>query len=410
MIHKAKVTCKMIAHRKGSIMTLLTLALCITAEAKIECTHKYGGVIECSQNKSNFKLRKGDGYYNNRTSELTLRACHISAIEKDAFEYMPLKHLDLAENEIKELPETIFHQIGMDMNFLNMSFNKLKNLSKDIFKNMIVLEVLDLKMNHLYLITPEIFDPLQKLKYLDLSDNNLVGRGTARFAPKKSNASPPPCDLLRGLESLEFLSVENNNLIEIPCFATAETFKALRYLILTKNQLVSLDNPDTFSKLPKMQSLEIGENLLEHLHEELFKPMNKLHNIVLRFNKLKSIPNTLFQGLNSLMTVDLSYNEISMLHANMFNGTRTDTLIIVGNKMKYLPVNFCSDMRNAGAQIRYLYFNDNPWDCACLDELMAEVNSLKIEYDNHKFNATEPRCDAGNQSNASTCARVTNVE
>lgn len=389
---------------------LFVLALCSRIESKLECKHKYGSILDCFQNETNFKLQKGEAYNNTRTSELTLRACHIWKIDDDAFEYMPLKHLDLAENDIQELPETVFHDIGMDMNFLNISFNKLKDLPKNLFKNMIVLEVLDLKMNQLYLITPETFDPLKKLKYLDLSDNNLVGRSFGELTVHENHLTQPPCDLLRGVGTLEFLSIEGNNLVNIPCFATAESFQALRYLILTKNDLVKLNNPDTFAKLIKMQSLEIGENKLEELHEGIFKPLKNLYNIVLKYNRLSSIPKTIFQNLPSLLTVDLSYNEITNLHENMFNATRMDTLSIVGNKLRYLPFNFCSEIRNSGAQLRFLYFSDNPWECTCLIELLEEVKSMKIECVNHKYNATDPECDKRYQLNQSACYRNTDIK
>lgn len=100
------------------------------------------------------------------------------------------------------------------------------------------------------------------------------------------------------------------------------TFNAvfkLKILVLSFNQLVTLNDPLLFASLTNLEYLDLGENKLNFLHSSLFKSLTKLRGLGLSFNRLISIQPQLFHSLTSLDYLFLDNNQLNSLDSSIFS-------------------------------------------------------------------------------------------
>jgi Leucine-rich repeat (LRR) protein len=90
---------------------------------------------------------------------ILLRGNQIGSVENDAFSNLPfLKLLDLRQNQLRELSNTIFS--GLPLEILYLSENQLRNLPKGIFQGLPLVH-LDLSGNELFPLPEGIFSGLR---------------------------------------------------------------------------------------------------------------------------------------------------------------------------------------------------------------------------------------------------------
>lgn len=83
-----------------------------------------------------------------------------------------LKYLVLYYNEIKELPTQIFSELKW-LEILNLAKNKITSLAPDLFNMNVNLESLSLYENEIKILPENIFSTLKKLKQLYLNQNQI---------------------------------------------------------------------------------------------------------------------------------------------------------------------------------------------------------------------------------------------
>ncbi|XP_045777730.1 leucine-rich repeat-containing protein 15-like [Maniola jurtina] len=382
---------------------LLFFLIFVKATPKCEITNQQTEHhVTCTPtDNSDYNLQRGLVSDNNDTIKLTLRACRISQVELEAFENLfALEYLDISQNKISELKLGVLDGM-LQVNHLNLSHNLLTEFS--LFDQKPNLNTLDLSGNKIENLELAIFDPLVKLKWLDLSDNALKGKDInpyifdqstkinyISFARNNMNQSPE--NLLSALEDLRTLNLDRCLLTEIPAFATGRNLRTLRELIISTNQITKLDDATTFINLENLNTLNLAYNVIKSIDFNTFKSLKKLRVIVLRGNKLTNIPDTLFKDMKSVGNIDLSHNEITSISVNAFRGTSLKNLNLASNRITYLTDNFCLELRNSGAILTKFYFNQNPWQCACLRNILEEVKKYKISYNGVMYDGKHPIC------------------
>lgn len=378
-----------------------------------------GAVPTCKQQKTDIICTAGDSDYNltrglvsdnNRVTGITLRACRIINVDYESFEELPmLEYLDLSLNSIKTLQLGVLDTF-QNLKLLNLSYNQLTGFPLGLFDQKPNLLVLDIRGNKIGELELGILDLMKKLEHLDVSYNALLGRSMNAFifdqTPhirvldfSRNDMSGAPDNLLHNLGSLKFLNLDRCFLTEVPKFAISENLKLMNHLMLSTNKIKTIDDVTTFVHLVNLEIINLTGNIIESIAENIFLPLKKLKTVILRGNRLTQIPDRLFQHFPKLIIIDLSHNLIEFVPVNAFRGSPVKYLNLASNRFTYLTDNFCLELKNSGGKLNKFFFNQNPWQCACLRDIISEVKSYGIQYNSVKFDGKKPVCVTGNQFN-----------
>lgn len=385
------------------IISLVFILALTNVSAQPKCQTYQEKDVVCSPPTADFILQRGLVSDNNKTTGITLRACRITDLDYEAFENdHNLQYIDLSLNKIRRLKLGVLDG-NPKVTYLNLSHNMLTTFPLGLFDEKPNIEVLDLKGNRIDSLKLGVFDPLKKLVHLDLSSNAIVGKDldpyifdhskNIKFLDfSRNNMADASELLLHAFLELDFLNLDRSSLSEVPSFVARPNLKTMKHLMLSTNQITKLVKPRTFINLDNLEILNLAENSIDEISPDVFFPIRKLKMIVLRNNKLKTLPDTLFQNLRSLGNLDLSHNLIEYIPVNAFRSTALKNLNLSYNRFTYLNNNFCLELRNSGVRLNKFYFNDNPWQCACLNEILKEVKTLNIRYNNNKYTGNNPVC------------------
>lgn len=382
-------------------MVLLSTLLAIDAQPT--CTIYNNTDVYCTPNDKEYVLEQGLVSHRHQTTRITLRACRITDVDFGSFNRLPsAKYIDLSVNSIRTLRLGVLDE-STQVTHLNLSHNLLSEFPLGLFDEKPNVEVLDLQGNMINYLELGIFDPLTKLRHLDLSNNALMGNNISAYLFdeskyiqfidfSKNNMNGSPNNLLHAMQSLQFLNLNHCGLSEVPIYATANNLNSIKHLMLTFNEISRIDDPMTFINLDSLEILNLANNFIESIHESVFKTAKNLKAIILKNNRIKELPDTLFQNMNKLVNIDLSHNLIEFVPVNAFRGSSTKNLNLSDNRFSFLTDNFLLELRNSGTRIVKFNFNQNPWQCACLIQILNEVKSKEVEYNNVKFNGKDTVC------------------
>jgi hypothetical protein len=224
-----------------------------------------------------------------------------------------LHSLNLANNDLKELPECIgkFQYLQS----LNLSTNQLLGLPQS-FGNLTRLQSLDISDNRQLVLAdwlsklkgllslnlsrnrlktlPESFSELPQLQSLDLSFNDLT-------------ILPESLGRVRGLTQLKCLDISSNQLEMLPPWLL-NALPLLESLDLSRNQLTTLSiEKGNFNNLKSLSSLNISDNQLTRLPDALGN-LTQLQVLDISNNQLTDLPTSVAR-LEQLQTIKLSYNK-----------------------------------------------------------------------------------------------------
>lgn len=388
---------KMLLSKQVAIIVLCIVTSQVHAKPNCQTLGYVQKDVVCTAGPEDYELQRGLVSDNDKTTGITLRDCKIKEIKQESFKNLPsLQYIDLSINKIENLHLGVLDGTRQ-VSYLNLSYNLISELELGIFDQKPNLEVLDLRSNKLKALKLGVFDPLRKLGHLDLSDNLLKGSELNPFVFDKSRGikfldfsrnvmSDSKDNLLKSFQSLDFLNLDRcfikNN---VPIFVRNSNLRTVRHIILSTNQIDNLRDATTFVNLDNLEILDLSFNSIDIINEDVFKPLRKLKKILLRHNNLRTISENLFQNIPNLGLIDLSYNRLEYIPVNALRGTSVKILNLSHNKFSFLENNFVLELRNSGAKLTKFYFNDNPWQCACLRELLNELRSYSVQYNSYKY-------------------------
>lgn len=226
-----------------------------------------------------------------------------------------LNHLNLAHNEISEIPDKTWPTMNALLT-LDLSYNKLQNnLERGSFSGLLTLQRLNLEANEISKLPRDSLGDLGTLQYLHLKDNNITN------LPKAA---------LGNLPILFELQLMNNGLSSV----SGRAFDGLLQLLtlnMSDNLLSSIHN-DAFIGLVSLRKLDLSHNMLSSLDNKTngildhclsLEEINLSHN---RFSFLtkKTFPSDPYIPYR-LRRIDLSYNAMSIITHDLKFGTKTVT-------------------------------------------------------------------------------------
>ncbi|XP_039629799.1 toll-like receptor 13 [Polypterus senegalus] len=199
---------------------------------------------------------------------------------------------------------------------LSLQNNKFISLQKKQLEYCMQLEEIDLSKNKLQNMSKMLFQGLNRLGFLNISYNNLTAVPNATQNITSLQTFDLSYNMIKHLEKYDFMNLTN-----------------LRYLNLAGN-VITLITGSLFSNLFNLQVLKLGSNLILSIQGPLSPSLGKLEVLELRVNKLSSIKNSTFLYLNSLKELNLIDNQISSLEEGSFLGLqRLKALLLGSNKL-----------------------------------------------------------------------------
>ena len=137
--------------------------------------------------------------------------------------------------------------------------------------------------------------------------------------------------MLKNLNSLKFLDLNNNQLTTIP--ESIGNLKSLHTLNLHENQLTTL--PESIGNLISLRSINISKNKLTTLPKSIGN-LKSLQLLNLRNNELTILPERV-GNLSSLQELYLSGNNLTTLPESIGNLKTLENLFLHDNKLTTLP-------------------------------------------------------------------------
>ncbi|XP_071549839.1 uncharacterized protein [Panulirus ornatus] len=240
---------------------------------------------------------------------------------RGSFQGSLLRRLNLAENQLSQLPDAMFFDGMTHLKSLNMSGNPLHRLTGlAVVKGMVLpaLELLEATHTNLTVLTSLELTHMPVLRSLNLRHGAI------------NKVSPGAFSTLSQLSQLDL----GFNLLRILPRERLRGMSSLTHLNLTHNRLEDLDQLPTDSKHLKV--LDVSVNMLTEVEETTLRYTEALEEVILRDNWVTIIHPRAFQHLPRLTSLDLSYNNLEVLRPTVLEPVeRTiEKLYLHGNPMR----------------------------------------------------------------------------
>lgn len=208
-------------------------------------------------------------------------------------------HLYLNNNSISSIENSIF-ETATNLQVLNLSFNNLTHLNRNIFDSMTNLSELYLNNNKIWVLKNFTFGKLKNLKILRLQYNEMTEIDKNQFL---------------GLDNLKELYLAFNNLTSI--------------LNLTSNKRITTEKIDKNAtdshSLNQTNAIYLNNTIPTINNQSEYRTDNdsnnaleKLEKITICFNQLKEIKRNNFNGLSNLNYMRILFNKIITIENGSF--------------------------------------------------------------------------------------------
>jgi len=275
--------------------------------------------------------------------------------------------VDLSFNKLTDLSGSMFEKFWA-LRFLNLSNNYLSRLGFGSFGNLPTL--LDLKLDNNHLENIGSINGLISLKSLSARNNSLKSLPVVSVALNElhlqdNRISTVSCSSFPMLNSLLALYLTNNSIssLEPDSFCNLLTLRtvdlsfnnvsdvelvtpslqklySLQSLDLSFNFIPAVKSSNAFGILPTLFSLNLAGNSIDEVSPFAFNGLLQLLSLNLSHNSIASLEQDALKGLVSLQTLDLSYNALTRIE-NRTNSLFEDvlsleSLYLAGNRLSFL--------------------------------------------------------------------------
>eukprot|EP00039_Didymoeca_costata_P014503 m.235034 g.235034 ORF g.235034 m.235034 type:complete len:1295 (+) comp16039_c0_seq3:221-4105(+) len=292
---------------------------------------------------------------------LRVRDSGLSTLPTVVSKMSKLEHLSLDRNMLQEVPQM---SEGLEsLRTLKLSENQLteEKISRDIFKRMKALVVVNLEGNSLTSIPACVgrrHEDSEGLLALNVAKNNISFEAQNALSKdvfnackhlhklnlSRNNMTLLPIQLYR-FKDLQTLDLSFNPFEEgsfavvglrgVSVFDGMTQLRSLRLRSVGHQALKDVSN-DLGNKLLYLSELDLGENHLEEIPQWVLG-LNSLRRLYLDGNELENIQETAFDNLQALETLNLSRNKLASLPSSIANLKLLRKLFANDNKLKVLP-------------------------------------------------------------------------
>ncbi|CAH0674102.1 unnamed protein product [Spodoptera exigua] len=213
---------------------------------------------------------------------------------------LTLTELHLSHNKLRNITREVFGSMHM-LQYLDLSHNYIYHMEYDCFKRVKNLQIINLSHNHLIDLPVEIFHDMQKLTSVDLSDNHIKNLA--------DNLIPSP--------ALERLDLSDNGLSRIPtnCLSPAASANLVE-LDLSGNTIPAVALGDLVQRFRSPDQLsDYWPEEPDYSDEYMYHTARRDHTRV--FHQKKQYPQNILY--KSLAWLDLSNNHLVRIEGGSFS-------------------------------------------------------------------------------------------
>lgn len=313
----------------------------------------------------------------------------LEIIEYETFKATgAIKIIDMSHNKLEYFHINTSSILLLSELYLNN--NKLKNVTTETFRNLSLLEKLNLAFNDILSIDSSGLQTLSKLRYLDLYSNfNLHIKG----------------DIFNNMVLLQVtlshvrqpFSFENsvNTFIATLILSKCEIsdinsvfvykFRSVRKLDLSLNKIHALDK-SSFENMDALNWLDLSFNSISNIQPGTFLTNNMINTLNFFGNNLKYLRFGVLDGLKNLRVLNLSNNEVHTFGTNLLHSSpHLTNLYLENNDLAIMDFGGLSQ-----TSVKILTIGGNSISC----DAFAEWNKLN----NHTVNITAERLDFNSEN------------
>ncbi|KRX80420.1 Insulin-like growth factor-binding protein complex acid labile subunit [Trichinella sp. T6] len=291
-----------------------------------------------------------------RGSNFLLQSVHIVGIRAinmpaHAFDGLDITELSIRRAGLKTLhPSTFDHTLLETLISLDLSDNELESVPTNALAKLRQLRRLRLSNNRIVQLPMDTF--VGFLSRNRIHSLNLAGNSMTNFAALATAA----------LDQLEQLSLENNNLTEIPYQCLSRHRATLNNLNLASNQISSLkpysfdlpqlrslsleNNPidklgaHGFTGLPHLLHLYISGTRLHSFEAEAFCPIYDLNYLSIGATAIVQLPAQALRCLKNLIRLEMTNGILETIETGVFQLTpNLRAIILANNRLKTIDQN-----------------------------------------------------------------------
>lgn len=311
-------------------------------------------------------------HFDNSEMLISLNLSHnrIAELSPSIFWHMrKIEVIDLSFNNICSLPDSTF--LRNNLTSLYLHNNNLTAITWDMF-NMRGLQHLTLRENNILFVEWKAFASGLIIGAIDLSNNPLVkSNSSIQVEAACINIENTGVEEVWILAKMQSLRAENNQISRI-ILEDVQTEFQLKSLNLSNNQLQSIAQP--LAQLHHLETLDLSFNRLSTLNATTFTKMPHLRFVSLRNNSLSTVDFHFLLNSFSLEYFDLSYNNLQIYRWDIISPSLQE-LHLEGNNLTAIPANIAE----VAPQLTHIGINDNDWNCNQLTRALVGLRKDGIE-------------------------------
>ncbi|XP_070561835.1 toll-like receptor 4 [Ptychodera flava] len=304
---------------------------------------------------------------------------------------VPIQEMQLSNNKIHEVGNFTFSKMP-SLKRIHLNDNEIVTIGTDAFANLHHLEFLNLANNSLHRVSFLHSLMNMSLKQLDLSNNDLhhsfyednlqelfqlldLNLSTAGIAPSITDHK---CNTTMALDSINIPQSHTCNLESLDM-----SFNPYFFLFPIMNQ----NSGSSFESILKVcaDGVICNNMITTSFLQDVVSTFPNAKEISLKWNKIQAIPIGTFSQSGQIQTLDLSFNEIFSLYQGIWEGLKSlKFLNLQGNKMTTLSKQAFENLPS----IQAVYLEDNPFHCDCAMQKFLRIlvkESMRLR----SFNSNE---------------------
>ncbi len=203
------------------------------------------------------------------------------------------------------------------------------------------LQSLDMQLNNLHQIPPGFFCPLKNLGHIELSFNAIKDLNDLSISRAKDIKEEFRCSI-----PAQSLALRHNGLVTVTPRALDGLSASLRHLDLSHNQVDVLVEA-AFAGLTALEGIDLSFNRLAALPPKIFSATPNLLSLVLGNNTLGTIDIDVFANLTKLQTLNMSGNNLdeNWIRPGIFDGLHSLVVLdLSGNHIARLDQGLLDDL------------------------------------------------------------------